>query len=202
MTMPIDDNADAMREVTTLEALRPDRRVVLAGSAAVSLISAATLPWPDAVASTVLGALMIAGADVDARSFLLPDVVTGGAVVCGLAVASALDPFAPWPGLVAAAAGAVLVGAMLWLARWTYARLRHREGIGLGDVKLAAAIGAWLPLDAVPICFAIATSAALVAVSLARLRGQSVDRTARVPFGAFLCPALWLVDYATRFLHG
>ena len=199
MLTPMDDDADT---AVTRDALRPNGLVLLCGSAIVAVIAATTLPWPDAVASTVLGILMIAGADVDARSFLLPNVVTGGAVVCGLVATSLLDPFDPWRALAAAAGGALLVGALLWLARWSYAQLRHREGIGLGDVKLAAAIGAWLPLDAVPICFALATSAALVAVFLARLRGQPIERTARVPFGAFLCPALWLVDYATRSLHG
>ncbi len=201
--MPIDDDADAMRDTAvTHDSLRPNSAVLLCGSAIVAAIAAATLPWPDAIASTVLGMLMIAGADVDARSFLLPDIVTGGAVVSGLVAAAVLDPFDRWQGLATAAGGALLVGALLWLARWIYARLRHREGIGLGDVKLAAGIGAWLPLDAVPICFALATGAALIAVLLAWLRGQPLARTARVPFGAFLCPALWLVDYATRSLHG
>jgi leader peptidase (prepilin peptidase) / N-methyltransferase len=193
--MPIADDADT--EVTA-EALQPNRRVLLCGSAAVALISAASLPWPDAIASTMLGALMIAGTDVDARNFLLPDIVTGGAALSGLVAASMLDPFDPWSGFATAVGRALLVSATLWLARWIYARLRHREGIGLGDIKLAAAIGAWLPLDVVPLCFVLATGAALIAVLLARRRGQAIEHTAKVPFGAFLCPALWLVYYATR----
>ena len=78
-----------------------------------------------------------------------------------------------------------------------YARLRGREGLGLGDVKLAAAIGAWLPLDAIPLCFALAANAALALVLFAPLRGRPLEATARLPFGAFLCPALWLVFYAS-----
>jgi prepilin signal peptidase PulO-like enzyme (type II secretory pathway) len=78
------------------------------------------------------------------------------------------------------------------------ARLRYREGLGFGDVKLAAAVGAWLPLESIPLCFALATCAALVAVMLRRLRGESIDATAKLPFGAFLCPALWLVFYASQ----
>lgn len=197
--MSIDQNADT---ATADEDLRPNRGVLICGSAAVALISAATLPWPDAAASTALGALMIAGADIDLRTFLLPDVVTGGAVLSGLVAASALDHFSPLASLAVAAAGALLVGAGLWLVRWGYAQLRHREGIGLGDIKLAAAVGAWLPLDAVPICLTLATSAALIAVLLARWRGQPLERTARIPLGAFLCPALWLTYYATRLLRG
>jgi leader peptidase (prepilin peptidase)/N-methyltransferase len=201
--MSIDDAADiaATPEEVTRKDLQPNRKVLLCGSVVVALVSAATLPWPDAVASSVLGALMVAGADVDARNFLLPDLVTGGAALSGLAAASALDPFDPWLGLAMAAGGALLIGAALWLARWGYAQLRHREGIGLGDVKLAAAIGAWLPLDVVPVCFLLATSAALIAILMAHWRGRAVERTAKVPFGAFLCPALWLVYYSTRLLH-
>ncbi|WP_315833189.1 A24 family peptidase [Bradyrhizobium prioriisuperbiae] len=200
----IDDEAiDNKADTTTLrDALRPNGAVLLVGTVAVALLSATTLPWPDAIASTVLGALMIAGADVDARNFLLPNTVTGGAVLCGLAAAAALEPFDPWLGFTTAAGGALVVGAALWLVRWIHARIRGREGIGLGDVKLAAAIGAWLPLDAVPVCLTLATGAALIAVLAARWRGETVERTARVPFGAFLCPALWLVDYATRLQSG
>jgi leader peptidase (prepilin peptidase)/N-methyltransferase len=203
MMMLIDDKAADDADTATLrEALRPNVMVLLVGSAAIALLSVATLPWPDAIASTVLGALMVAGADVDARNFLLPNVVTGGAVLCGLAASAALEPFDSWLGFTTAAGGALVVGAALWLVRWIYMRLRGREGIGLGDVKLATAIGAWLPLDAVPICFTLATSAALIAVLAARWRGDLVERTARVPFGAFLCPALWLVYFATRLQSG
>jgi leader peptidase (prepilin peptidase)/N-methyltransferase len=87
--------------------------------------------------------------------------------------------------------------AVLLLVRWGYARLRDREGLGFGDVKLAAGIGAWLPLDAIPVCFALAASSALVAVLMAHVRGRRMDAATRLPFGAFLCPALWLVFYAS-----
>jgi leader peptidase (prepilin peptidase) / N-methyltransferase len=86
---------------------------------------------------------------------------------------------------------------VLGLVRAGYARLRGHEGLGLGDIKLAGALGAWLPLEAIPLCFAFATAAALLAVLLAALRGQRVERTTRVPLGAFLCPALWLTYFAS-----
>jgi leader peptidase (prepilin peptidase)/N-methyltransferase len=86
---------------------------------------------------------------------------------------------------------------VLALLRAGYAQMRHQEGIGLGDVKLAAAVGAWLPLDAIPLCFALAASAALVSALIAQLRGHIVEPATRLPFGAFLCPSLWLVFYAS-----
>jgi leader peptidase (prepilin peptidase) / N-methyltransferase len=195
--MTIDDHAD---DDVTPDVLHPNPTVLACGFAAAALISATTLPWPHALASTALGTLMVAGADVDARRFLLPDIVTGSALFAGLVATTVLDPFDRWNALITALGGAILVAAALWLVRQIYQWLRQREGLGLGDVKLAAAIGAWLPLDMVPLCFALATSAALIAVLLARLRDHSVERTTRLPFGAFLCPALWLVDYAVRLL--
>jgi leader peptidase (prepilin peptidase) / N-methyltransferase len=177
--------------------LRPDPKVLIGGSLAIALLSAAFLPWPLAAASTTLGALMLAGAEIDARTFLLPDLVTGGALVSGLVAAAIFDPVSAWLGLATAAARAAGTALVLGLVRAGYARLRNREGLGLGDIKLAAALGAWLPLEAIPLCFALATAAALLAVLLAALRGQRVERTTRVPLGAFLCPALWLSYFAS-----
>ncbi len=177
------------------ESLRPNAAVLVGGSGAIVIVSVLMLPWPAAVASAVLGALMIAGADVDARTLLLPDVVTWGAVGCGIIAAAALDPDDPWlatAGAIARAAGTAF--ALAWL-QWCYARLRGREGLGFGDVKLAAAVGAWLPLKTIPMCFGLASGGALIAIMLARLRGETLDCSTKVPFGAFLCPALWLLFY-------
>ena len=176
--------------------LRPSPAILIGGVGAIGLISALSLPWPVAIASTVLGALMVAGADVDARTFLLPNLITFGAVFGGILAAPLLDTADPWAAVGQAIARASCVAAVLALFRAGYAWSRQTEGLGLGDVKLAAAIGAWLPLDAIPLCFGLATSGALVTVMLARLSGQAVMRTTKIPFGAFLCPALWIVFYA------
>jgi leader peptidase (prepilin peptidase)/N-methyltransferase len=175
--------------------LRPDLRILLAGSAAVALVSVASLPLSLALASIVLGALMIAGAEIDARTYLLPDFVTLGAFVCGVLVQFALDPFSPTEAAGLALARGAGTALALALVRWGYAWRRGREGIGLGDVKLSAAIGAWLPVQAIPMCFLLATGAAFVAVLLARFRGERFDRATRIPFGAFLCPSLWLIFF-------
>ena len=179
--------------------LRPRLGVLAAGFAAVAIVSFVSLAWPQALASTLLGTLMIAGADVDARTFLLPDTVTLGALIGGILAAAVLDPFDPADSAGEASARALGTAAMLLLVRWSYARLRGREGLGLGDIKLAAAIGAWLPLDAIPICFALASSAALILVLFAHVRGRALEAATKLPFGAFLCPALWLVFYVTVF---
>ena len=187
---------DAEETTASAQDLCPNLAVLFGVGSAVAFISVMSLPWPFALASTVLGALMIAGAEVDARTYLLPDAVTWSGIALGILAASALNPFEPWLSAGAAVARAAATASALVLLRWGYARIRGREGLGFGDVKLAAAVGAWLPLALIPFCFALATCAALVMVMFARLRGESIDATAKLPFGAFLCPALWLVFYA------
>jgi leader peptidase (prepilin peptidase)/N-methyltransferase len=181
--------------------LRPSPTILIGGACVIGLISALSLPWPMAVASTLLGTLMIAGADVDARTFLLPDLITFGALLCGIIAAPLLDTMDPWAAAAQAIMRAGIVAGALALFRSFYGWIRNIEGLGLGDVKLAAAIGAWLPLDAIPLCFGLATSGALITVLLARLSGQAVMRTTRIPFGAFLCPALWIVFFALNVMR-
>ena len=183
-------------ETAGSEDIRPNPAILIGGAAAIGLISALSLPWPVAVASTVLGTLMVAGAEVDARKFLLPDLVTWGAVICGILAAPLLNTAEPWAAMGEAIARAGCIAGVLVLFRAGYGWIRQIEGLGLGDVKLGAAIGAWLPLEAIPWCFGLATSGALLALMFARLSGEPVMRTTKVPLGAFLCPALWIVFYA------
>src|SRR6266403_455459 len=142
--------------------LCPDPAILIGGACVIGLISALSLPWPAAIASTVLGTLMIAGADVDARTFLRPDLITFGAGFCGIRAAPLLDTADPWAAAGQASARASCVAGALALFRSGYAWSRQTEGLGLGDVKLAAAIGAWLRLEAIPLCLGLATSGALV----------------------------------------
>ena len=189
-----------MTESAATGDLCPNPAVLIGVGAMLALASVVFLPWSVAIASSVLGILMIAGAEVDARTYLLPDVVTFGATLAGIVAAPFIDPLDAWsdPWLAGASAVARALGcaAVLSLLRAGYAQMRHQEGLGLGDVKLAAAVGAWLPPDAIPFCFGLAASAALVSALIAQLRGHIVERVTRLPFGAFLCPSLWLVFYA------
>lgn len=183
-------------ETAGSEDIRPNPAILIGCAAAIGLISALSLPWPVAVASIVLGTLMVAGAEVDARKFLLPDLVTRGAVICGILAAPLLNTAEPWAAMGEAIARAGCIAGVLVLFRAGYGWIRQIEGLGLGDVKLGAAIGAWLPFEAIPWCFGLATSGALLALMFARLSGEPVMRTTKVPLGAFLCPALWIVFYA------
>jgi leader peptidase (prepilin peptidase)/N-methyltransferase len=73
-----------------------------------------------------------------------------------------------------------------------YRTLRGVEGMGLGDVKLAAVAGVWLDWAFLPIVVEIAALSALAAALYARLRGDGFDPKGRLPFGAFFAPAIWI----------
>lgn len=173
--------------------LRPT--IIICGAAAMIGLSVLTLSGWKALASAVLGTLMVVGIEIDARSFMLPNLLTAATLLVGLLFASLLEPDDAGIALATALLRAIVTAAVLLLVRWGYTRLRHREGLGLGDVKLAAGIGAWLPADLIPACFALAAAGALLVVLLAHWRGRPIDAATKIPFGAFLCPALWLMFY-------
>jgi leader peptidase (prepilin peptidase)/N-methyltransferase len=140
-----------------------------------------------------LAMLMVAIAAVDARRFIIPDELTAAALALGLAYA-AVEDAGVW---AQALAWAVLRGAIPALAflgvRAAYRRWRGREGIGLGDVKLAGVAGVWLDWPTIPIAIEIAALAALGAYMIRHLYlRRNVRPTARLPFGLFLAPAIWI----------
>lgn len=144
---------------------------------------------PSLWASCVLGWALLGLAVIDARHFTLPDVLTLPLALGGL-VAMALQ----WPSrLEAAALGAAAGAGAFWLIRVVYRRLRGREGLGLGDVKLMAAAGAWVGWEGLASLVFIAALAGLAVAGLKRLCGRAVAAGDRVPFGTFLCLGTWLV---------
>ncbi len=140
-----------------------------------------------------LACLMLAIAVIDARHFMIPDKLSIAGFALALVNALVERPDAA----VEAAAFVVLRGAalaILFLAvRVGYRKLRRREGIGLGDVKLAAVAGAWLGWSTIPIAVEIAAVAALTWYTARQMaRERSVERTNRLPFGLFFAPSIWL----------
>ncbi len=166
--------------------------IVIAGAAGVA---ASVLLLPDArgVAGGGLALLMIAIAAVDARRFIIPDELTIAALALGLVHAALLDTDAIMPSLATAALRGAVLALAFWGLRIAYGRLRGREGIGLGDVKLAGVAGVWLDWATMPVAVEIAALAALAVYAVKRFRGgRSVRRTIRLPFGLFFAPAIWI----------
>jgi leader peptidase (prepilin peptidase)/N-methyltransferase len=140
-----------------------------------------------------LALLALAIAVIDARRFIIPNELTGAALVLALlnAAVTAQD------GMLEAVGAAVLRGAVTTLLFYGlkvgYRRLRGRDGIGLGDVKLAGVAGAWLSWSTIPIAIEIAALAA-IAVFLVRhyAAARPLDTALKFPFGLFLAPSIWL----------
>ncbi|HET6469542.1 MAG TPA: A24 family peptidase [Geminicoccaceae bacterium] len=146
-------------------------------------------------ASCGLGWTLLALAAIDYRHLILPDALTLPLVPAGLAVAWLIDP-AMLPhhmfGAVAGFVGFALVG-------WVYARLRGREGLGLGDAKLLAAAGAWVSWTGLPSVVLLAGVVGLAGVLAAGAagRGGGLGAERAIAFGPCLALATWLV-----WLHG
>ena len=113
--------------------------------------------------------------------------------VLGRAQAAALaNDGLRWEAAAEALARGATLGAVLLAVRAIYAKARGREGLGLGDVKLAGAGGLWVGWAMLPVIVEIATLSALAVFLIApRLAGRPARWNARLPFGSFLAPAIW-----------
>jgi leader peptidase (prepilin peptidase) / N-methyltransferase len=127
--------------------------------------------------------IVLFGTDMDTQR--LPDVITLPAIIVGVIFSA----FAP-PGLVASLIGAALGAAILQAVRWLWRRLRGVEGMGFGDVKMLAAIGAFLGWRQVwVVLFLASLTGAIVGVAVSLGRGRSMQT--RLPFGTFLALAAY-----------
>jgi leader peptidase (prepilin peptidase)/N-methyltransferase len=155
-----------------------------------SLVAA---PNTQGMAGAGLALIMIAIAVVDARRFIIPDDLN----IAALALAFINATLVANGSVIEAVASTVLRGGALALAflglRVIYRQLRKRDGLGLGDVKLAGVAGAWLGWQTMSIAVEIAAVSALI-VYLGRQRalGRPLRSISYLPFGLFLAPAIWL----------
>jgi leader peptidase (prepilin peptidase)/N-methyltransferase len=90
--------------------------------------------------------------------------------------------------MAGAAAGAALLAALSWV----YFRLRGREGLGLGDVKLMAAAGAWVGVGGLGTVILWAVMVNTLMLAPDALRGRPMSATTQVPLGTGLAMGLWL----------
>jgi leader peptidase (prepilin peptidase)/N-methyltransferase len=167
--------------------------------------------------------LLVALAALDAENLWLPNKLTLPGIVIGFAYS-----LLPWywidrlpifevqqattAGLALRSFLAIVVaaGAVL-LLRWLYGVIRHREGMGLGDVKLMALLAAWLGLPGTLLAFLIGTFlgafAGIVVIVFPSKREDANDwATTRLPFGTFLCiggivSSLWGVPIINAYMR-
>jgi leader peptidase (prepilin peptidase)/N-methyltransferase len=158
--------------------------LVVAASAAM-VMPATYLLW----ATLLLGWTLLLLATIDLLALRLPDVLTFPLIAAGLALSLWLPDGDPLAHVIGAAVGFVAFYG-IGLA---YRRARAREGLGLGDAKLAAAAGAWLGWEALPSMVLIACAAGFIWIGVAvAFRGRRA-LAEEIAFGAPLCFAFWIV---------
>jgi leader peptidase (prepilin peptidase)/N-methyltransferase len=149
--------------------------------------------WPVLLAMGVTW-FLVAAAIIDLEHQLLPDSLTLPLLWLGL-VASLLSLATPATSLPvdprSAIIGAVAGYLCLWAVYHLFRLATGKEGMGYGDFKLLAALGAWLGWQMLlPIILASATVGALTGIALIVLRRHG--RGVPIPFGPFLAAAGWL----------
>jgi leader peptidase (prepilin peptidase)/N-methyltransferase len=176
-------------------ARRPMRAQVLIACVAImgTVMSFVVAPDLQGLLGALLACVMLVIALTDARHGIIPDEWNAAGLMLGVIHAALQNP----DMMVEAMAAAVLRGGVLALLflglRLGYRALRGRDGIGLGDVKLAVVAGAWLDWLTMPIAIELAAVAGLVTYFARRYwLKQPVHMTSRLPFGLFFAPAIWL----------
>lgn len=176
--------------------------------AVVALIVYGATPFAAVAFAFTAALLLITFVDVDHR--FIPDEVSLPGIVVGLGASflpGGIDP-------VDALGGVVLGGGVLWAIAWGYERITGIEGMGYGDVKLLAMIGAFLGWQVIPTVLIVASITGSVAGGVVIARRGRVGRVVRrcgigalvpairraarrteIPFGPFLALGAALALY-------
>jgi leader peptidase (prepilin peptidase)/N-methyltransferase len=162
-----------------------------------------TPPGPLLASRLLLLCILIALFGIDLEHQILPNSITLPGIVAGLL----LSTIAP-PGLRDAVIGTVLGGGVLYAIAWGYYLWRREEGLGMGDVKMLAMIGAFLGWKMVLVTLVLSSfSGAIIGVGLIAL--QRGNMKLALPFGTFLAAGALaamlvgapLVDWYAGFLE-
>jgi leader peptidase (prepilin peptidase)/N-methyltransferase len=173
---------------------RPSTAAMIAACVMVGLWADAVMPpGPLLWITCALGWTLLVLGTVDALAFRLPDMLTLPLIASGVAVSLLL----PEKDVVGHTIGAFAGLAFFYAIAEGYRLLRGREGLGLGDVKLAGAAGAWLGWEALAFVVLVASAMGLVWVGVAALRRGREGLEERIPFGVTLTLAIWII-----WLHG
>lgn len=133
----------------------------------------------------LLTPLLLAISVRDWQEQRIPDLFNFALGAGGFIASASLAVISPAWSIASAIAGY----AGLWAIKRSYRFIRDFEGIGLGDVKLFAAIGAWVGLERLPYVLLVAAAAALLCLPFLK---SAQGRFSRLPFGPFLCLGHWM----------
>ncbi|MDI3430038.1 A24 family peptidase [Aeromonas sp. V90_14] len=157
-------------------------------TALLSLVIAATFPpgW-GLLAALLLTWVLVALTFIDLDKMLLPDQLTLPLLWGGL-LFNLTGGFVP---LADAVIGTMAGYLVLWSLYWAFKLLTGKEGMGYGDFKLLAALGAWLGWQALPIVLLLSSLVgAFIGIGLILLRNHHQNKP--IPFGPYLAIAGWI----------
>jgi leader peptidase (prepilin peptidase) / N-methyltransferase len=141
---------------------------------------------PDAIAACVLLWMLIAMTFIDFDTQLLPDNLTLPLLWAGL-LANVLGAL-PSVSLRDAVIGAIAGYLTLWIVYWLFKLIRGKEGMGYGDFKLLAALGAWLGWQMLPLIVLLSSAVgAVIGIGLVVFKGR--DHQIPLAFGPYLAIA-------------
>ena len=135
-----------------------------------------------------LGWSLIALAAIDWREGLLPDILTLPLIPVGF-----LAAFLAHERMLPYVFGAIAGFALFATIKSLYARIRAREGLGYGDVKLAAAAGAFVGWEGLPSVVLVAALTGLITALIGGVARRELALDQRIAFGPGLCLGVWLV---------
>jgi len=158
-----------------------------AGMIALALWAWGVQPGPLALVGALFGGWLLLIAVIDAEHFWLPDRLTLPLGVAGLVVAAIIAPDALGDRAIGVIAGFAVLAGLAAL----YERLRGRRGLGGGDARMLAAIGAWVGWQGLPSVLLIGSLAGLLVVLVLAMRGRKPRADARLPFGTFMAIGAW-----------
>ncbi len=167
---------------------------LLSGLASAAIVWKFGMGW-ESCAGLILTWALIALAGIDLRTQLLPDQLTIPLLWLGLLL-SLLPLFVDSRASIL---GAAIGYLSLWSVYWLFKLVTGKEGMGYGDFKLLAALGAWMgPMALLPIVLLSSLFGAIVGGAFLLIRGH--DRSTHIPFGPFIAIAGWAWFIANDFL--
>ena len=130
---------------------------------------------------------------IDIHHQIIPDVISLPGIVAGFLFSLVSDAVTWQSSLI----GLLVGGGVLYAVALSYALLRKMDGMGGGDIKLLAMIGAWLGWQSLPFVILVSSATGSI-VGLIAMRSQKKGGQTRIPFGPFLSLAALLYTFFSK----
>jgi leader peptidase (prepilin peptidase)/N-methyltransferase len=137
-------------------------------------------PGPLLASRLVFGCALLVLFAIDLEHHLLPNAITLPGIVIGFVFS-----FFTEPGWLSSLIGILVGGGVLWLIAETYYRIRHEEGLGMGDVKMLAMVGAFLGWQLTLLTLMLASFSGTI-IGLLLIITKRGGMKYALPFGTFL----------------